>query len=90
MLRVQDAGLAGAEDSTILEWAAMEGRIVLTSDMSTLIGCAYERVRTGHTMPGVFAFSQRSSLGRVIDDILLLATASHEDEWEAQIRYLPL
>ena len=30
------------------------------------------------------------SLGRAIDDILLLVECSLENEWEGQIRYVPL
>ncbi len=82
--------MAGAEDPTILQWAAAEGRVVLTSDVSTLVGYAYERVQSGHAMPGVFVIGQGMSLGPIIEDILLLADARLEGEWEAQVRYLPL
>ncbi|MFY7934380.1 MAG: DUF5615 family PIN-like protein, partial [Microcystis aeruginosa] len=30
MVRVQDVGLSGMDDPTILEWAAQEGRVLLT------------------------------------------------------------
>ena len=40
IVRVQDAGLSGADDSAVLEWAAREGRIVLTHDVSTLVTLA--------------------------------------------------
>lgn len=90
LMRVQDAGLAGAEDPAILQWAAAEGRVVLTSDVSTLVGYAYQRVQSGGAMPGVFVIGQGASLGPIIEDIVLLAEASHEGEWETQIRYLPM
>lgn len=35
IVRIQDAGLSGADDPTVLEWAAREGRILLTHDVST-------------------------------------------------------
>lgn len=90
LVRVQDAGLAATEDPVILERAATEGRVVLTSDMSTLVGYAYERIESGQRMPGVFVISQRASLGPIVEDILLLAEASLEGEWEGQVRHLPL
>lgn len=43
--RLQDVGLSGADDSTVLEWAAEEGRVLLTHDASTITHYAYERVR---------------------------------------------
>jgi len=57
---------------------------------STITHHAYERVRAGKPMPGVFEVGRSSSVGAVIEDILLLAECSLEAEWEGQVRYLPL
>ncbi|MBI2941698.1 MAG: DUF5615 family PIN-like protein [Chloroflexi bacterium] len=54
LVRVQDVGLAGADDPTVLEWAAREGRILLTHDVTTITRYAYERIQVGLPMPGVF------------------------------------
>jgi predicted nuclease of predicted toxin-antitoxin system len=35
---VQEVGLSGADDHTVLEWSAREGRILLTHDMKTIPG----------------------------------------------------
>ena len=43
-LRVQDVGLSGKDDPTVLEWAAQEGRILLTHDVATITRYAYDRV----------------------------------------------
>ena len=57
-VRLQDVGLSGAEDPSVLEWAAQERRVLLTHDVSTITRCAYDRVRAGTRMPGVFEVSQ--------------------------------
>jgi len=90
LVRLQDAGLSGADDRSVLAWAAREGRVLLTHDVTTLTRYAYERVAAGEPMPGVFEVSRRVPLGRAIEDILLLAECSHAGEWEGQVRYLPL
>lgn len=90
IIRVQDVGLSNVDDETILEWMAQDGRILLTHDVSTVTHCAYERVRVGKPLPGVFEVSRKVAIGRAIDDILLLAECSYEEEWEGQVRYLPL
>jgi predicted nuclease of predicted toxin-antitoxin system len=36
VVRVQDVGLSGADDPSVLQWAADQGRIVVTHDISTL------------------------------------------------------
>ena len=90
LVRVQDVGLSGADDPTVLEWAAQEGRALLTHDVSTITRYAYERVRAGKPMPGVFEVGRAVPIGRAIEDILLLAEYSLDGEWEGQVRYLPL
>jgi len=90
IVRIQDEGLSGADDQAVLEWAAQEGRILLTHDVSTITHYAYDRVRTGRPMPGIFEVSRDIPINIVIDDILLLAEFSLDGEWEGQVRYLPL
>jgi Domain of unknown function (DUF5615) len=90
IVTIQDAGLGGADDLAVLEWAAVQGRVVITHDVSTLTKHAYDRVAAGRPMPGVFEVDSEASVGPVIDDLLLIAECSYEGEWEGQIRYLPL
>ena len=82
--------MSGASDPYVLEWAAQTGRVILTHDASTMTRHAYDRVRLGRAMPGVFEVPQGLALGRVIEDLILLAEYSLEDEWEGQVLYLPL
>jgi hypothetical protein len=89
IVRIQDAGLSGADDQTILEWSAEEGRIPLTHDVSTITHFAYERIQAGELMPGEFEVGWGVSIGTVIEDILLISATSVEGEWEGQVRYLP-
>lgn len=89
IVRAQDAGLSGADDATVLAWAANNGRIVLTQDVSTLTKYAYQRVQAGLPMPGVFEVGRTVPIGRAIEDLLLLVECSLADEWEGQVRYLP-
>jgi hypothetical protein len=90
IVRVQDAGLSGADDFAVLEWAAREGRIVMTHDISTLVSFAFERIASGRPMPGVFAARSSGSIGSTIEDLVLLAECSVHEEWEGQVRFLPL
>ena len=90
IVRVQDVGLRGKEDPVILEWAAKEGRVLLTHDAATMSYYAYERVKEGKPMPGIIEVADDLPIKRVIEDILLLAEYSEKGELESQIIYLPL
>lgn len=54
IVRVQDVGLSGADDPSVLQWAADQGRILVTHDISTLAKHAFDRITAGQPMPGVF------------------------------------
>jgi hypothetical protein len=88
--RVQDAGLSGASDPQVLEWAAREGRVLLTHDVATVTRYAYERVGRALPMPGVFEVGRHVSVSQAIADLLLLAECSLPGEWEGRVQYLPL
>jgi hypothetical protein len=90
IVRVQDAGLSARDDPAILEWAAQSGRIVLAHDVATMTRYAYDRVREGKPMPGVFEVGRHVPIAVAIEEIVLLAECSLDDEWQGQVRYLPL
>jgi hypothetical protein len=56
-----------------LEWAAREGRVLLTHDANTITAFAYDRIAHGLPMPGVFEVSLRIPISIAIEEILLLA-----------------
>lgn len=90
IVRIQDVGLSGADDPAVLEWAAVECRILLTHDVSTLVGLALVRVAAGQPMPGVFASRASGPVGATIEDLVLLAQGSVDREWEGKVCFLPL
>lgn len=90
IVRIQDVGLRTADDETILEWAAAAGRILLTHDRTTMPDFAYERVRAGRPVPGVFVIHNKPPLGEMIDEILLVALCSTQEEWKDRVAFLPL
>ena len=90
LVRVQDVGLRGADDPTILEWAAREGPILLTHDVETTTRYAYDRVRRGEPMPGVMEIGDHLPIRTVIDDSLILVECSVGGEWEGRVDFLPL
>jgi hypothetical protein len=47
ILRIQDVGLAGADDPTVLAWTADTSRLLLTHDVKTITRYAYERIARG-------------------------------------------
>ena len=90
LVRVQDVGLQELDDPTILAWAADNNRIVVTYDRATMPDFAYERLAKKEPMPGLFVISDRISIRQTIDEILLLAICTEQNEWKGIVLYLPL
>jgi predicted nuclease of predicted toxin-antitoxin system len=90
IIRVQDAGHSGANDPTVLEWASQQERILLTHDKRTMPKFAYDRLREGLPMPGVLLVSREPSIGDIVEDILIQIEATPSDEWQGQVRYVPI
>ena len=90
VVRVQDVGLIARPDTEVLEWAANENRVVLTHDVSTMSKHAFDRVNDKLTMSGVIEISQDVPIGEAIEELVLIAECSLENEWQNQVIYLPL
>ena len=91
IVRVQVvAGVPGANDPTVLEWAAREDRFLFTHDVNTMTAQAYQRIKNGAPMPGLIAVLRDVPAGDAIEDLLLIAEYSSEEDWRGQVSYLPL
>lgn len=83
-------GLRTADDLTILQWAADDGRVLVSHDIKTVPDFAHDRVAAGQPMPGVFVVPTSMPIGEAIDELSLVAEASEPDEWADRVLYLPL
>ena len=90
LVRVRDVGLAGATDDQVLAWAAIEDRLLLTHDASTMPAQAWGRVVRNEPMPGLIVISQRAPISAGVEDLLLLVEASDAAEWAGRVLFLPL
>jgi len=79
-VRVQDAELSGADDETILEWAATAKCVLFTHDQSTMAGFAWNRVKSGQPMAGLFEVSRLLSIGHAIVSVQLSAISDQVQE----------
>jgi hypothetical protein len=90
LVRIQDTGLSGENDASILAWASREQRVLLTHDISTMTRFAFERINSGNSIAGIIEIPQSLSIGAAIEDILLIEECCSAEDFENQILYLPL
>ncbi len=90
IVRIQDVGLSGSDDPTILGWVAAEDRILLTHDRETMPNFVYDRVRIGLPMPGIFLVDDAMPTGQAIDEVLLAIQCYSKEECKDLVTYFPL
>lgn len=83
------AGLSGVKDFDVLAKAAGQGRILVTHDHRTMPRHFSDFIRQ-QSSPGLLIVPQSLSVTAVVEDLLLIHTATEADEWVNRIRYLPL
>jgi hypothetical protein len=86
----RDVGLDRTPDPQVLARAAEEGWIVVTHDVNTMTKFAGERMSRGEAMTGVIIVPASLSVGRAIDELLMIWSASDAAEWVDRIIFVPL
>ncbi|MCP9496149.1 MAG: DUF5615 family PIN-like protein [Pyrinomonadaceae bacterium MAG19_C2-C3] len=84
-----DAMLRGITDPDVLSLAAREGRILLTHDRRTMPN-HFGKFIEKQDSPGLLVVSQKADVLVVIEDVILIWTASEATEYVNSIRSLPL
>lgn len=90
LVRVQDTVMVHASDPDLLDWLASENRILLTHDVETIPGFAYERVRAGLPFPGVIEVRMTVRMGQILDELEIILGAGKPEDFENIIRYVPM
>ncbi len=90
IVRIQDTQLKGFSDEALLQEAAAHNAILITHDVQTLTKHAYDRLIAGLPMPGVIEIAENTPIGQAIDDLVLMIGAGIPEDFENQVRYIPM
>lgn len=83
------AGLKGLKDPEVLVLAAETDRVLVTHDVKTMPS-HFARFLQSATSPGVLLVPQHLPIATVVEEILLLWSATEPSEWTNRIVWLPL
>jgi hypothetical protein len=86
----QEDGTGETDDEPLLDRATALGRLLFTQDKGFLRIASHRQV-AGIPFAGIlFAHKQGASLGRIIEDLELVATCGEPGEFANRVTYLPL
>ena len=92
VLAVGDEGAPpkSTPDPEILVWCEQNQFNLITNNRESMPQHLSDHTKAGHHVPGIFTINRKVSMGLIIDQLLLIAGASDEDEYIDEIKYLPL
>jgi hypothetical protein len=80
----------GTLDPEILCWCEEHAFLLVTNNRASMPVHLAEHLAAGRHVPGILLFDRSERMGAILDDLLLIADASPEDEFRDRIIYLPL
>src|SRR5215467_314964 len=80
----------GTLDPEILQWCEDNGFVLVTNNRKSMPGHLQDHLAAGHHVPGILVIDLEMSIGQAVDDLVLIAGASLQDEYRDCIIYLPL
>ena len=90
VIRLRDVELEEWEDARVLEWAAQRKLIVVSHDVNTMSAAAHSRMGRGEFMAGLLLVRQQPiAMRAVIENLVLIWSASEAEEWQGKVRFLP-
>jgi Domain of unknown function (DUF5615) len=88
-VRVRDLGMSRRPDEEIPEQADREERLVVSHDVNTMPAAAYAHLARGESFPGLFMVHQRTPIGPIVENLVLIWATSELEEWKDQVVFLP-
>lgn len=76
-------------DPKILCWCEEHNFVLVTNNRKSMPVHLADHLKSGGHVPGIFILGTKMSIGENINQLIFIAEASFEDEYQDQIIYLP-
>jgi len=87
---LRDLGMISTPDPDVLEYAAQQQWLLVTLDVNSMTGFAYQRIVAGLRMPGLFILKDmQPPFRRYIYDLFSILFCSEFEDWADKVEYLP-
>lgn len=90
MIGDEGAPARGIPDPKILTWCEQNNFSLITNNRKSMPQHLDDHLTAGHHVPGIFTVNLKASMGLIIEELILIAGASHEEEFRDRIVYVPL
>ncbi|BAZ11987.1 hypothetical protein NIES4071_38150 [Calothrix sp. NIES-4071] len=80
----------GTLDPDILCWCETTGFILVTNNRRSMPVHLADHLAQGRHIPGIFILNSNLSVGDNLEELIIVAEASFDEEYQDRIEYLPL
>ena len=80
----------GTLDPDILNWCELNQFVLFTNNRASMPVHLKEHLAAGRHIPGILTLNASMSIGKTIDELLVVAEFAFEDEFQDRIDYLPV
>jgi hypothetical protein len=80
----------GTLDPEILFWCEQNRCILVTNNRKSMPVHLADHIALGHHVPGIFILNPKLSIGENLEQLILIAEGSFEDEYQDRIEFIPL
>jgi hypothetical protein len=80
----------GTLDPEILLWCEANDFILVTNNRKSMPVHLADHIAQNHHIPGIFILSPKLSVGENLEQLLLIAEGSLDNEYQDRIEFLPL
>ena len=80
----------GSDDPKLLAFCEQVGRLLVSLDRASMPDHVAAHISSGGRTSGVLLVTRRCSWRNLLDDLILIWSASEADEWRDTLHYLPL
>ncbi|ALF55544.1 hypothetical protein ACX27_26275 [Nostoc piscinale CENA21] len=80
----------GTLDPEILCWCEEHDFSLVTNNRKSMPVHLADHIAQGRNVPGIFILNEKFTIGQNIEELILIAEASFDNEYQNQIIHLPL
>lgn len=80
----------GTLDPEILIWCEVHNFVLLTNNRKSMPVHLADHIIQGRHVPGIFIFNPDMGIGETLDELMVIAEGSFDEEYQDQIIHLPI
>lgn len=80
----------GTLDPEILRWCEENTFILVTNNRRSMPVHLADHLAEGRHVPGILVLRLKAEIRQIIEDLILIAAVSDDDEYQERIDYIPL